>query len=49
MIAFELQDKLPEVSDKSSYRHIDWKNVSVDAPAVTALLQRMRKQGNDAR
>jgi imidazolonepropionase-like amidohydrolase len=45
MIAFELQDKLPEVSDKSSYRHIDWKNVSVDAPAVTALLQRMRKQG----
>jgi imidazolonepropionase-like amidohydrolase len=45
MIAFELNDKLPEVSDKSSYRHIDWKNVSVDSPAVTALLQRMRKQG----
>jgi hypothetical protein len=45
MIAFELNDKLPEVSDKSSYRHIDWKNASVDAPAITSLLQRMRRQG----
>ena len=45
MMAFELQDKLPEISDKSSYRNINWKSISVDSPAVTALLRRMRKQG----
>jgi imidazolonepropionase-like amidohydrolase len=45
LIVFELNDKLPETSDKASYRTVDWKNVSVDSPAITALLQQMRKQG----
>lgn len=45
MMVFELENKLPEISDKSSYRTINWKSVSVDSPAVTALLRRMRKQG----
>lgn len=45
MLVFELEDKLPEVSDKASYRRVDWKNASVDAPAMTALLRQMRKPG----
>ncbi len=45
MIVFELEDKLPEVSDKFSYRFVNWKNVSVDSPAITALLRQMRKRG----
>ncbi len=45
MMVFELEDKLPEVSDKFSYRFVNWKNVSVDSPAITALLRQMRKRG----
>lgn len=45
MLVFELDDKLPEVSDKSSYRFVKWKSVSVDAPAITTLLRQMRKRG----
>ncbi|MBA2606964.1 MAG: amidohydrolase family protein [Acidobacteriota bacterium] len=45
MMAFEFQDKLPEISDKSSYRNINWKSISVDSPTITALLRQMRKQG----
>ncbi|MDQ3712158.1 MAG: amidohydrolase family protein [Acidobacteriota bacterium] len=45
MMVFELEDKLPEVSDKSSYRTINWKVASVDSPAITGLLRQMRKRG----
>jgi imidazolonepropionase-like amidohydrolase len=45
MMVFELENKLPEVSDKFSYRYVDWKNASVDSPAITALLRQMRKNG----
>jgi len=45
MMVFELEDNLPEVSDKASYRRVDWKNASVDSPAITALLRQMRKNG----
>lgn len=45
LMVFELNDKLPDVSDKASYRTVDWKNASVDAPAMTALLRQMRKRG----
>lgn len=44
-LVFELDDKLPEVLKEASYRKVNWKSVSIDAAAVTALLQRMRKQG----
>jgi imidazolonepropionase-like amidohydrolase len=45
LMVFELEDKLPETSDKSSYRLVDWKNVSIDSPRITALLRQMRKKG----
>jgi imidazolonepropionase-like amidohydrolase len=45
MMVFELEDKLPEVSDKFSYRFVNWKKASVDSPAITALLRQMRKRG----
>jgi imidazolonepropionase-like amidohydrolase len=45
MMVFELEDKLSDVSDKASYRTVDWKTASVDSPAVTSLLRHMRKQG----
>jgi imidazolonepropionase-like amidohydrolase len=45
MMVFELEEKLPEVSDKASYLMVNWKTVSIEAPAITKLLLRMRQQG----
>lgn len=44
-LVFQLNDKLPETLAKASYSSVNWNSSSPDAPAITALLKRMRKQG----
>jgi imidazolonepropionase-like amidohydrolase len=36
---------MPAVSDRASNQMVGWTQVSVDAPAMTALLRQMRKRG----
>jgi imidazolonepropionase-like amidohydrolase len=45
LLVWELVKDIPAVSDKATNSMIGWTNVSVDAPAMTALLRQMRKQG----
>jgi imidazolonepropionase-like amidohydrolase len=43
LLVWELVKDIPAVSDKATNRMIGWTDVSVDAPAMTALLRQMRK------
>lgn len=44
-LVFELEENPPQTLSKASYRKVSWSSVSIDAPRITALLQRMRKRG----
>lgn len=44
-LAWELVENVPAVSDKASNRMVGWTKVSIDAPAMTALLRQMRQRG----
>jgi imidazolonepropionase-like amidohydrolase len=45
LLVWELVKDMPAVSDKATNQMVGWTKVSVDAPAMTALLRQMRKQG----
>jgi imidazolonepropionase-like amidohydrolase len=45
LLVWELVKDIPAVSDKATNRMIGWTKVSIDAPAMTALLRQMRKHG----
>jgi imidazolonepropionase-like amidohydrolase len=45
LLVWELVKEIPAVSDRASNQMVGWTKVSVDAPAMTALLREMRKQG----
>lgn len=41
---WELVDKMPAKSDEARYSSVDWASVSPEAPPITRLLRRMRRQ-----
>lgn len=45
LLVWELVKDIPAISDKATNRMVGWTNVSVEAPAMTALLRQMRKRG----
>ncbi len=45
LLVWELVKDIPAISDKAGNGMVGWTNVSVDAPAMTALLRQMRKRG----
>lgn len=44
-LVWELVKDIPAISDKAGNNMVGWTKVSVDAPAMTALLRQMRKKG----